>query len=102
MLTLEGTLISVFETPIGQRQDGTRYGGETKAQILAEETLNNDEQRSKLITVRVEAADPWKKLSGATIRVPVAVYVLGRDVGFRVPPGAVPEAVKSRREAPVT
>ena len=39
MLVLEGILINVFETPKGVTKDGKEYGGESKIQVMYENTL---------------------------------------------------------------
>ena len=44
MLVLEGILINVFETPKGVTKDGKEYGGESKIQVMYENTLANGEK----------------------------------------------------------
>jgi len=61
MLVLEGILINVFETPKGVTKDGKEYGGESKIQVMYENTLANGEKRTD------------KKNS--PVRVPVALNV---------------------------
>ena len=47
MLVLEGILINVFETPKGVTKDGKEYGGESKIQVMYENTLANGENARK-------------------------------------------------------
>ena len=44
MLVLEGILINVFETPKGVTKDGKEYSGESKIQVMYENTLANGEK----------------------------------------------------------
>ena len=50
MLVLEGILINVFETPKGVTKDGKEYGGESKIQVMYENTLANGEKRTEMET----------------------------------------------------
>ena len=47
MLVLEGILINVFETPKGVTRDGKEYGGESKIQVMYENTLANGENAQR-------------------------------------------------------
>ena len=53
MLVLEGILINVFETPKGVTKDGKEYGGESKIQVMYENTLANGEKRTEMETLTV-------------------------------------------------
>ena len=53
MLVLEGYLINVFETPKGVTKDGKEYGGESKIQVMYENTLANGEKRTEMETLTV-------------------------------------------------
>ena len=58
MLVLEGILINVFETPKGVTKDGKEYGGESKIQVLYENTLANGEKRTEMETLTVADTSP--------------------------------------------
>ena len=75
MLVLEGILINVFETPKGVTKDGKEYGGESKIQVMYENTLVNGEKRTELETLTVSDLTPYKGKEKSPVRVPVAVNV---------------------------
>ena len=58
MLVLEGILINVFETPKGVTKDGKEYGGESKIQVMYENTLANGEKRTEMETLTVADTSP--------------------------------------------
>ena len=59
MLVLEGILINVFETPKGVTKDGKEYGGESKIQVMYENTLANGEKRTEMETLTVADTSPY-------------------------------------------
>ena len=63
MLVLEGILINVFETPKGVTNDGKEYGGESKIQVMYENTLANGEKRTEMETLTVSdtLTLPWQE-----------------------------------------
>ena len=75
MLVLEGILINAFETPKGKTKEGKEYGGESKIQVLYENTLVNGEKRTELETLTVSDLTPYKGKEKSPVRVPVAVNV---------------------------
>ena len=68
MLVLEGILINVFETPKGVTRDGKEYGGESKIQVMYENTLANGEKRTEMETLTV--ADTSLLTRKTRLRVP--------------------------------
>ena len=46
-------MINVFETPKGLTKDGKEYGGESKIQVMYENTLANGEKRTEMETLTV-------------------------------------------------
>ena len=75
MLVLEGILINVFETPKGVTKDGKEYGGESKIQVMYENTLANGEKRREMETLTVIDTAPYLNKKNAPVRVPVALNV---------------------------
>ena len=75
MLVLEGILINVFETPKGVTKDGKEYGGESKIQVMYENTLANGEKRTEMETLTVSDTSPYLGKKNAPVRVPVALNV---------------------------
>ena len=53
-----GHLINVFETPKGVTKDGKEYGGESKIQVMYENTLANGEKRTDMETLTVADTSP--------------------------------------------
>ena len=79
MLVLEGILINVFETPKGVTKDGKEYGGESKIQVMYENTLANGEKRTEMETLTV-ADTSLPQQENSPVRVPVALNVSGKGV----------------------
>ena len=75
MLVLEGILINVFETPKGVTKDGKEYGGESKIQVMYENTLANGEKRTEMETLTVSDTSLYLGKKNAPVRVPVALNV---------------------------
>ena len=68
MLVLEGILINVFETPKGVTKDGKEYGGESKIQVMYENTLANGEKRTEMETLTVSDTSPYLGKKNAPVR----------------------------------
>ena len=75
MLVLEGILINVFETPKGVTKDGKEYGGESKIQVMYENTLANGEKRTEMETLTVSDTSPYLGKKNAPVRVAVVLNV---------------------------
>jgi len=93
MLTMNGTIINVFETPIRNGKDGQTYGGQYKIQIMAENELQNGQIRNELHDLTVDTVSPFKSLVGQMVRIPVGVYARDKGVGFYMLKNAKPEVV---------
>jgi len=93
MLTLNGKIINVFETPIRNSKDGKSYGGQYKIQVMAENELQNGQIRNDLIDLTVESFSPFKPLLGQMVRIPVGVYVRDKSVGYYMLKNAQPEVI---------
>ncbi len=75
MFVLTGTLINIFETPKGKTKDGDEYGGDSRLQILHENTLRNGEKRADLVELTVSDTSPYNDKLNASVSVPVAISV---------------------------
>lgn len=75
MFLLQGTLINIFETPKGTTKDGEAYGGDSKIQVLHENTLKNGEKRMDLVELAVGDTQPYQDRLNKPVSVPVAVSV---------------------------
>ena len=75
MLVLEGILINAFETPKGKTKEGKEYGGESKIQVMYENTLANGEKRTEMETLTVTDTSPYLNKKNSSVRVPVALNV---------------------------
>lgn len=75
MFVLTGTLINIFETPKGKTKDGDEYGGDSRLQILHENTLRNGEKRADLVELTVSDTSPYTDKLNASVSVPVAISV---------------------------
>lgn len=78
MLTLNGTLVNLFDIPAKtDKKTGEMYPAAVRLQIQAENTLQNGQKRLELIDIKVGKADPYQKLLGQPIRLPVGVFATG-------------------------
>lgn len=75
MFVLTGTLINIFETPKGKTKEGEDYGGDSRLQILHENTLRNGEKRADLVELTVSDTSPYTDKLNASVSVPVAISV---------------------------
>lgn len=75
MFVLTGTLINIFETPKGKTKEGDEYGGDSRLQILHENTLRNGEKRADLVELTVSDTSPYNDKLNASVSVPVAISV---------------------------
>lgn len=83
MLTLNGTLVNLFDIPSRtDKKTGEIYPAAVRLQIQAENTLQNGQKRLELIDIKVPHADPYQKLLGQSIRLPVGAFVAGRELIF--------------------
>ena len=82
MLTLEGTVMGVYETPKGTTKDGDEYGGKARVQLLGNVWLRNGQSKRDLIDLTVEDPEPFKAVEGANVRVPVGVFARGGNAMF--------------------
>ena len=64
-------MINVFETPKGLTKDGKEYGGESKIQVMYENTLANGEKRTEMETLTVADTSPYLNKKNSPVRVPV-------------------------------
>lgn len=75
MFVLNGTLINIFETLKGKTKEGEEYGGDSRLQILHENTLRNGEKRADLVELTVSDTSPYTDKLNAPVSVPVAISV---------------------------
>lgn len=83
MLTLNGIVQNVFRKSGGHdKKTGEIIPPSDHVQIMAENTLQNGEVRMELVTLKVDAPDPYRALLGRPVRVPVGAFVSGSAVQF--------------------
>lgn len=99
MLTLNGTVINVFQAPKGVNKEGKEYGGQDRVQVMAENLLQNGEKRVELIDLTVEDPKAYATLQGKRVRVPVGVFVAQNAIRYFVPKGSKPEVSDQRQVA---
>lgn len=96
MLTLNGQIINVFDTPeTVDRKTGEVRESKFRIQIMAENELQNGQKRVELVNLSVDRPDVYKPLQGQNVRVPVGVFVSGSSVQFYALKGAYPEPMKA-------
>jgi hypothetical protein len=81
MLTLNGTVLNVFDTPAStDRKTGEVRAASTRVQIQAENTLENGQKRFDMVTLKVQDGEGYKKLTGKHVRVPVGAFVANGSI----------------------
>ena len=83
MLTLNGIVQNVFaKASSTDSKTGEIRPASTHAQILAENILESGEKRLEMVTLKVHAADAFRKLVGQHVRVPVGAFVSGSSIQY--------------------
>lgn len=96
MLTLNGQIINVFDTPEStDKKTGEIRDAKFRIQVMAENELQNGQKRFDLVNLSVDMPDLYKPLKGQNVRVPVGAFVSGSSVQFYALKGAKPELVKA-------
>ncbi len=76
MLTLNGMVLNVFDTPAStDKKTGEIRPATTRVQIQAENTLENGQKRFDMVTLKVQDGATYQKLAGKPVRVPVGAFV---------------------------
>jgi len=101
MLTLNGQIINVFDTPEStDKKTGETRDAKFRIQIMAENELQNGQKRFDLVNLTVDSPEVYKPLRGQNVRVPVGVFVSGSSVQFYALKKARPEVVKAFSSSP--
>jgi hypothetical protein len=83
MLTLNGTVQNVFDTPESvDKKTGEIRPAATRVQVMAENTLQNGQKRFEMVTLKVSNGDIYRSSLGKPVRVPVGCFVVGSSVQF--------------------
>ena len=82
MLTLNGTVMNVFDTPEKTNKDGEVIPASTRVQLHAENMLENGQKRMELVTLKVAKGDRFRALVGKPVSVPVGAFVTGGAIQF--------------------
>lgn len=91
MLTMSGTLLNVFKTPVGKNKEGDSFGGNEKIQVLGSVFLQNGEERKQLIDLTCHDVDSFEPLLGKEISFPVGVMSPAKNQTiYFIPRGSVP------------
>jgi hypothetical protein len=96
MLTLNGQIINVFDTPESHdRKTGEVREAKFRIQIMAENELQNGQKRFDLVNLSVDQPGVYKPLQGQRVRVPVGAFVSGTSIQYYALKGAMPEMIKA-------
>jgi hypothetical protein len=83
MLTLNGTVLNVFDTPATtDKKTGEIRPAATRVQIQAENTLENGQKRFEMVNLKVANGDSYRRLQGKPVRVPVGAFASGGGIVF--------------------
>jgi hypothetical protein len=98
MLTLNGQIINVFDTPESiDKKTGDLREAKFRIQIMAENELQNGQKRVDLVNLSVDTPAIYKPLTGQFVRVPVGVFVSGGAVQYYALKGGKPELTKEAK-----
>lgn len=98
MLTLNGQIINVFDTPEStDKKTGELRESKFRIQIMAENELQNGQKRIDLVNLTVDNPALYKPLQGQRVRVPVGVFVSGANVQYYALKGQRPEAISTQK-----
>jgi len=96
MLTLNGQIINVFDTPETiDKKTGDIREAKFRIQIMAENELQNGQKRVELVNLSVDNPAVYKPLTNQNVRVPVGVFVSGSVVQYYALKGGKPEVQKA-------
>lgn len=94
MLTLNGQVINVFDSPAyTDKKTGEVAPAKHRVQIMAENTMQNGQQRMKLVNLTVDDPSPYRALQGRAVRVPVGAFANGGAIQYYALKAHQPEAV---------
>lgn len=94
MLTLNGQVINVFDSPAyTDKKTGEISPAKHRVQIMAENMMQNGQQRMELVNLTVDDPAPYRSLQGRPVRVPVGAFANGSAIQFYALKGHHPEAV---------
>ena len=83
MLTLNGTVANIYESPKGvNKTTGEVFGGQSRIQVMCENTLQNGEKRIELVDLTIDDVSLYRASLGKPVRVPVGVYVNSGKAAF--------------------
>jgi len=93
MLTLNGTVANIYESPHGvNKTTGESFGGQHRIQIMCQNTLQNGERRIELVDLTIEDVALYRQAMGKLVQVPVGVYVSsGRPAFYALKGRQTPE-----------
>lgn len=92
MLTLNGKLANLYETPKGvNRETGEHYGGGYKLQVMCQNTLKNGETKIELVDLLIDDVTPFRDGVGRMVSIPVGVFVsAGKPAFYALKKSAAP------------
>lgn len=83
MLTLNGLLDNVFNTPSSaDKKTGEVRPASVRAQLYAENHLENGERRLELVTIKVADYAAYKALEGKQVSIPVGAFVANNSIVY--------------------
>lgn len=83
MLSLNGVVANCFDTPAStDKKTGEIRPASCRVQIHARNTLENGQVRLELVTLKVDSIEPYKRLEGKTVSVPVGAFALNGSIMY--------------------
>lgn len=91
MLTLNGEVLSVFNTPESKDpKTGEVRPAADRVQISGETMLENGDKKFELVTLKVVDGSAYRALVGKHVRVAVGAFASGRSIIFYALKGELP------------
>lgn len=83
MLTLNGLLDNVFNTPAStDKKTGELRPASVRAQLYAQNFLENGEKRLELVTIKVSDFASYKALEGQQVCIPVGAFIANNTITY--------------------
>jgi hypothetical protein len=76
MLTLNGIVLNVYDTPAStDKKTGEVRSAASRVQIHAKNILENGQVKFEMVTLKVQDGEAYKKLTGKPVSVPVGAFI---------------------------
>lgn len=83
MLSLNGIVANCFDTPAStDKKTGEVRPASCRVQVHAKNTLENGQVRLELVTLKVDSIEPYKRLEGKSVSIPVGAFAVNGSIMY--------------------